>query len=1067
MVLGDRFRDQWLVSVLCSCALCGISLGAKAANPPPSALIRVDGEGLPEVVPVHDPLGPEMAGKEGLFVGAEGGVERWQVLTAAGRASHSIDLLAKGSRAGNSNPVDGAPLAPMWTGPLVQLRGLARVRGGVFLTPTADAYLLNPKITIRRRPVPGKSPYPATELLLTKRRDQLLRIPLAKGQAKVAWSAIKEVPPSLRDGLLPGVYTLSTADGTEEVRFEIATPEARQHIMGWIGQLAAILDEGETDQAIRRLVTVEHLLAQADSHGDPQPHLVDALDQIEAVPEARLTAHLKQRRDTILASLRGDAPPEPDHLRDAPTGFVPIDHARRLIALGRWKEAITLVSDLPDATKREQALATLYRAVVASEGGPATQQQAEDLFVEALGLLSGAGPEDQIRAHNNFANYLLGRAQDRLYDRSFQIAAGVDYPLLRAIRDWREAEAHYAAALQLARESVPDEKAHIEVNLARLFALLGDLIRKLEYPASENGTFPAGRAAADRAVRQFARAALSSEDFTTRAIAHEILAQLAFRHKQWKAVREHALAGLNCYLQVGSLAGVESIERMLGLRSMQIASSAQEPEDVARANQEALRHLQISQLLAEILRQQVPADRIGRSRAGFLARRAYVNDRIVELLVKQGSYPEALKYAELAKGRAIQDVLAAAVIKPSAPIDTQPTDLVASLDAWPDDVVAVEYFLGSESAFVFLVDTQGAVSALTLRDSAGKPLASRDVILRVRNFLDEQFPTPPLSRAKRMRQRLQAGQGLDHAWQDEFHQFFQWLFPEPLVEEMRKAKTVVIVPHHILHYLPFVGLVTKPDEKPRGPMEMVEPTFLLDEPFDLCYAPSLTAWQLLRRQPAATITRVNAIALAEFGPLNSLPGVKQDIANLVDVFEDRVGQLVRDDEATESRAMKLFQQPGLLFVGTHGANLADQPLRSHLYLRPDESNDGLLTAGELFGNSSGADLVVLSACYSGLADKSPMPGDDLFGISRALLYSGSRTVVSGQWDVFDGTAPELMMQFFVGLDEGRPVPSALADSQRKLLAKERSLASGKFFLHPYFWAVFKSTGDDRTHLGRQ
>ena len=30
------------------------------------------------------------------------------------------------------------------------------------------------------------------------------------------------------------------------------------------------------------------------------------------------------------------------------------------------------------------------------------------------------------------------------------------------------------------------------------------------------------------------------------------------------------------------------------------------------------------------------------------------------------------------------------------------------------------------------------------------------------------------------------------------------------MKELRKAKTVLIVPHHILHYFPFVALVTQP-----------------------------------------------------------------------------------------------------------------------------------------------------------------------------------------------------------------------------------------------------------------
>jgi len=62
-------------------------------------------------------------------------------------------------------------------------------------------------------------------------------------------------------------------------------------------------------------------------------------------------------------------------------------------------------------------------------------------------------------------------------------------------------------------------------------------------------------------------------------------------------------------------------------------------------------------------------------------------------------------------------------------------------------------------------------------------------------------------------------------------------------------------------------------------------------------------------------------------------------------------------------------------------------------------------------------------------------------------------VVSGQWDVYDGTGPELMKGLFQGVAAGKSAPAALAASQRAFLAK---LRAGKDnadpWFHPYFWA---------------
>ena len=104
----------------------------------------------------------------------------------------------------------------------------------------------------------------------------------------------------------------------------------------------------------------------------------------------------------------------------------------------------------------------------------------------------------------------------------------------------------------------------------------------------------------------------------------------------------------------------------------------------------------------------------------------------------------------------------------------------------------------------------------------------------------------------------------------------------------------------------------------------------------------------------------------------------------------------------------------------------------------------------------------MNACYSGLADASPLPGDDLFGLQRALLQAGVRTVLAGLWDVYDGTGPELIRGFLEGVATGQAAPAALARSQREFLKKLRGSGEPEPWLHPYFWAVYTVSGDDRT-----
>ena len=93
-------------------------------------------------------------------------------------------------------------------------------------------------------------------------------------------------------------------------------------------------------------------------------------------------------------------------------------------------------------------------------------------------------------------------------------------------------------------------------------------------------------------------------------------------------------------------------------------------------------------------------------------------------------------------------------------------------------------------------------------------------------------------------------------------------------------------------------------------------------------------------------------------------------------------------------------------------------------------------------------------------------GDDLFGLQRAFLQAGANTVVSGLWDVFDDTAPDLMRGFLERLLHGQSAASALAGSQRDFFNLKRSSTKDDFYTHPYFWSVYTCAGDDRTKVAQ-
>jgi len=112
---------------------------------------------------------------------------------------------------------------------------------------------------------------------------------------------------------------------------------------------------------------------------------------------------------------------------------------------------------------------------------------------------------------------------------------------------------------------------------------------------------------------------------------------------------------------------------------------------------------------------------------------------------------------------------------------------------------------------------------------------------------------------------------------------------------------------------------------------------------------------------------------------------------------------------------------------------------------------------EVFGLHLAADLVVLSACQTGLgagALADVPAGDDWVGLTRAFLHAGAKHVVASLWPVADWATAALMERFYEGYrSEGDPI-RALAVAQRALLAAPATS-------HPFYWAPFEAVGGGR------
>lgn len=1077
----SRRQSKWnrIASVLWVIASLNVGWLPKAAATASEAVaLRIDARGNLSVDIVADDGVTLAESEQAVVVWGEGTREYWQPAIGRwcrpSRASENASHISLASASRSSDPYTTTDWEfAQATTQLSQVAIPTILRAtGSLVTPYPNAVYLSAQITIRRQRSEDNGELPPGQATLFRGREELLHFELPANATRVRWADIPRLSKALRNGLPPGAYELRHQYGTgvEVVRFVIADAKQRRAVLQHADAICSVL--GDPQHPLSVQVAVEQLLA-----AEP-PYLADALDLLEMMPEERSTSYLSALKQHVIERLRD---PEqaitPAHTCSDPTGDPNIDRARTLILAGRWGEAAECLASLPsEVTARTAALAELYRAVILAESGPAQEDEAHRRFrraIELLERLAQSAPEadkpaqqgssttqiDLYRAHNNYAGFLSRRARDGLHNHAFHLAVGVPRPLLKALIYWIEARRHYKRALELS--DTPERRNAVNVNLAQLYFLLGDIVRTLnsaDQPIAELSAIE--RAAARVAAEQLSRITESEgTDPVLLAVAAELQAAMHYRRGELAEARKHAERSLQMYLNCGSLVGTESAHRILGLCSL----AGSDP----RQREEALRHFRIARQLAELLRNRYPADRIGLSKAGFFAGRAYINEQIVALLIEQGRHAEALLAAEAAKARALYDMLAFANIAFESTAALRAKDEHALAD-WPEGYAALEYFLGDEGAWAFVVDTKGRVAAHRLRLPSGEPIAARDLPARVQRFLNSVDRRVRETGMTLALQSQLGGKSIKYPqlWQHELNMLYQILIPEQSVETLRAARTVVIVPHHVLHYFPFAALVVETDasaEESRMPL----PKYMVEEPFAIVYSPSLSVWSCLRQRENRPIDRVHLLGIVDFaGRAPRLPNVAEEIKAVRSVFAERIQTELLDGEATEGNARRLLTEPGAVLLATHGTRQPDRPLEGYLMLHGDRNGDGRLTAAEIYSTEVRADLVLLTACYGGLADQSPLPGDDLFGIQRALLHSGARAVLSGLWDVHDGIAPELVGAFCRNLAAGTTAPHAWAEAQRKFLVKWRQSGSksgsvSQFLTHPYYWAVFTLTGDDR------
>lgn len=292
----------------------------------------------------------------------------------------------------------------------------------------------------------------------------------------------------------------------------------------------------------------------------------------------------------------------------------------------------------------------------------------------------------------------------------------------------------------------------------------------------------------------------------------------------------------------------------------------------------------------------------------------------------------------------------------------------------------------------------------------------------------------------------------------------------PAETGLEDVERLIVVPDRELFYLPFESLLREMPPQPYTPDGLAS-RYLLAR-WQVGYVPSATVLAQLRptAPPEATGVRKTLVAFAnpvegrspgasssDAGTAHRsghryLPGAREEVTSISELMPADNVLVFLGDQATEDRLTTLRQPTRWYHFAVHGLLDQSHPALSGLVLA-----DGELQVHEIYDLELDAELVVLSACETGLGQK--ISGEELIGLSRAFFYAGVPTVVVSLWRVADRSTAALMVRFYQRLLTGSDPVDALAGAKRSLMRETG-------WQHPYHWAPFIVLGHPHPTTGR-
>ena len=322
----------------------------------------------------------------------------------------------------------------------------------------------------------------------------------------------------------------------------------------------------------------------------------------------------------------------------------------------------------------------------------------------------------------------------------------------------------------------------------------------------------------------------------------------------------------------------------------------------------------------------------------------------------------------------------------------------------------VEYYTTPEKVFIFVMHSEDSKPKVKIVD-----VSSQQLIGYVMRYFNEivDFPQMP---------------GIEETWQE----LAEYLIA-PIIDDIDDCEMLYLIPHGLLHYLPLHALYINGKR--------------MIERFPVAYASSLTAIKYAQRKGSEKLDSCLSIGYTPHANEKELfEGEASLVANLFKTRFLSKSKPYLGRKVTRQLLTKKAVDKEVIHLSCHGYFDPQEALNSGLLL-----SDGMLTVKDIFSMNIKANLLVLSACETGLNEQKP--GDELIGLTRAFLYSGTRSIMVSLWSVSAVSTLKLMESFYKKIkDEKMSKAEALQKAQIEMMQDAR-------YAHPYYWAPFILIGD--------